>query len=182
MAADLSRQEPAAKPFGVADEVLHRVIVACLSGHSLEQELPDEQYEVEGQQLSSSTLRLLRRIYEDEVCSEASWPEVSDWLENFVYSRLSQNEGINRGVLRDLVALERSFDNPIKVFAYAQMALEKYPDDGMLYLVKLQVAAKIGDRAEIDDAVADLERLSAEGKLRPLEARLFARAKEALEN
>lgn len=180
LAAVLSREEPAAKKFGDADEVLHRVAAACLAGESFLEELAEGEYYDQWPQLSSNTLRLLRRIHEDEVCPQGDWMIVSDWLEEYVELRLSQNRPLSYAVLRDLVALERSIGNPIRVFLFARMALEENPDDGMLHLVSLQAAAEIGDRFEVVNELAALNRLSARGSLRPLEERLYEAVKKSI--
>lgn len=178
LADALSHEEPASKPFGYADVALQHVLVACLSGQPLENELPHTYKTNSERHLSSSTLRVLRRIYEDGVCPRADWNAVSAWIEGFVASKVNAGEPISGLVLRDLVALERSLDNTLRVFIYTGMALEKRPDDGMLHLARLQAAAKVQDIAAMRESVVSLERLLAQGRLRPLEARLFVGAKE----
>lgn len=168
-----SREEAAAMVIGDADLALLRVAVACHAGAALEDELPKAAVGGGVRSLHTYSIRLLRRTYEDTVCPKFDWAAVSGWIWGFVNSTYDRGEKISGHVLRDLVGLERTFDNPLRLFVYVQMALEQFPNDGMLHLVKLRVAARVGDDGALSEALEALEDLAKNGHLRPLEARLY---------
>lgn len=173
-AFNLSRAQAAARPMGIADPALLNIVVSCLASEYALTAVPVVEIFSEDDPIRSSSLRVLRQLYDKQACPGFAWGEVSDWLESLVSTTLERGHGVRVPALVDLVDFEKALRNPLKSFVYASIAAER--DRRPTVLLRLaEAAVAVNDVASIEKTLSELESMSEEGWLSGFEKRLLAR-------
>lgn len=176
-ALELSRRFKASGRLASGDRVAMRVAAACLANEGLESAIPKTLLLGDDSLIYSRAVRVLANLVAEEKCPEADWEMVSEWFKTVIINIYESDGKVLPYALRDLALFERELKNYTHVFMYAGMAAEASPNDGLLQILRLEAALAANDYLLANKLLPEVERLRAEGKLRPVDAIFLERLK-----
>lgn len=175
LSRSLSTQHKAARSLGFGDAVALKVAAACLADAPLTGALAQSPVQLGDDPFRSNVLRVLSRLVADDVCPSADWRAVSDWLKLTIGSIYESDDSVRSYALRDLALFEREMGNFTLVYAYASMAAELRPQNGLLAGLKLESSLAAGDYGAAIQLCEEVHSLDASGGLSPIERVMFSR-------
>lgn len=168
-AFQFSRTEASADALGKLDFALLQAQIACLAGRENAFQYPPPGAVIESDPLRGSVVQTLERAHQDGRCSAAYWDTLSEWLWQVVGELQGQEISIRADALRDFSNLEFGLGGHLRSYIYASMASSQEPDNGTLLMMKVRAAVELQDALSIEEAIMEMRRLNAAGRLTPAE-------------